>query len=455
MVAGEFPPLKTIGRIRTVKFAEHLCKLGWDVVVLTVEANGSEPNYDAALLSEVPEGIQVIRVPLVTFDERITTFAKRIVGRGATTSQSPSPNSGASGVTPKASTNHPSSSITEQLQLAVKRWIRLGLDIPDSFLPWALKAVPVARQACLNDKIDVIFTTLPPFSAAYVGYKLRAETGIPWIADYRDLWYGDVLREWLPKWRQKLELLMERRLLKRADVIVTVSEQKTQYMQRLHPKLTTRWETLTNGYDAEIYATRTRTRAFNPDCIEFVYTGRLFKNRRGYAFAEALGRIKQSDPDLVAPVRVRILGGVAPEIAARYQAIIDQYDLAAHFEFPGDVSYHEAMDAQVNCDWLLLIVDTGETSDGVIPGKLFEYVAAQRPMFALCDPGATADIITQAKLGTVVKVEDVNACEAALREVLTTAVPTHVERDENYLTQFDRRNISRRLADMLGSTACT
>ena len=453
IVAGEFPPLKTIGRIRTVKFAGHLRSLGWDAVVLTVAASGSEPNYDAALEEEVPDGIEVVRVPLVTFDERITRSAKRLLGHGDGLAASLQSSSGSAGTAAVSRGDLQQAGFFERLQLAVKCWIRLGLDIPDSYLPWALKAVPAAREICARRKIDVIFTTLPPFSAAYVGYVLRGETGIPWVADYRDLWYGDVLREWLPKWRQKLELLIEKRLLKRADVIVTVSEQKTDYMRRIHPQLKARWETLTNGYDAEIYATRGRSRAFDSQAIEFVYTGRLFKNRRGYAFAEAFGRLKQRRPELVAPVKVRILGGVAPEIAARYGEILDRYTIGRHFDFPGDVSYQQAMDAQVNCDWLLLIVDTGETSDGVIPGKLFEYVASQRPMFALCNPGATQQIIERARLGVVVGAEDVDACEQALEKVLEEAVPQSLDRDADYLAQFDRKNISRRLAELLEQTA--
>lgn len=148
-------------------------------------------------------------------------------------------------------------------------------------------------------------------------------------------------------------------------------------------------------------------------------------------------------------MRVRILGGVAPEIAARYKAILDEYGLHEHFDFPGDVAYAQAMDAQVNCDYLLLIVDTGETSDGVIPGKLFEYVAARRPIFALCDPGATQQIIERAGLGTVVNAEDVAACEEKLKELLSQPVPRKLEPDEAYLAQFDRRNITARLARLL------
>lgn len=267
--------------------------------------------------------------------------------------------------------------------------------------------------------------------------------------DYRDLWFGDVLREWLPEWRKRLELRIEKRLLKAADVIVTVSEPKTAYMQRLHPDLKARWETLTNGYDTDIYSNRERTRELGQGTIEFVYTGRLFKNRRGYAFAEALGRIHKTDPRQVENIRVRILGGVEADIRARYDEILARHGIAHLYDFAGDVSYSAAMDAQINCDYLLLIVDTGETSDGVIPGKLFEYVAARRPIFALCDPGATQQIIERAGLGKAVPAESIDACEIMLREWLARPAPEKMEADNDYLSQFDRREITRRLAALL------
>lgn len=455
IVAGEFPPLKTIGRIRTVKFVEHLRHCGWRSVILTLATTGKEANFDESLFDEIPSDTEVVRVPLLTIDDRVVSFAKRLVGHGrpdvssvgVLDSSSRSPLAVGSPTTPPTMPL-----LSNRVALAVKHGIRLAADIPDSYVPWAYAAVPLARRLCIEQGIGVIFTTLPPFSAAYVGYRLTKETGIPWIADYRDLWYGDVLREWLPAWRRRLELGIESRLLRKAAVVVTVSEQKTNYMRRLHPHIKARWETLTNGFDTEIYASRSRTRGFSDELIEFVYTGRLFKNRRGYAFAEALGRLKQRLPAVVAPVRVRMLGEISPEIAERYRALLDEYDLQSHFVFSGDVGYAEAMDAQVNCDYLLLIVDTGETSDGVIPGKLFEYVAAKRPIFALCDPGATRQIIERARLGKVVSADDVEACESALEIMLSAPVPRTLERDEAYLAQFDRRHIAGRLAKLLDET---
>lgn len=451
VIAGEFPPLKTIGRIRTVKFVDQLRQHGWRSIVITLEPSGAEPNYDPSLMAEIVDGVEVIRVPIRNREVEIANAVKRLLGRKPA---APAPlgagsASGAAVAVAAPVAAAASGGLMDQAH-ALTRWgLRNFVDVPDDFRLWADEALKVARKLCAERRIDAVYTTLPPFSSMFVGHALRRETGLPWIADYRDLWYGDVLREWVPDWRKKIELRMERRLLREADVIVTVSEPKTAYMQRLHPELKARWETLTNGYDTELYGERARTRPFTGETIEFVYTGRLFKNRRGYAFAEALGRIHRSDPALAARARVRIFGGVEPSIRKRYDQILAEYGIAHLYDFAGDVSYAEAMNAQVNCDYLLLIVDTGETSDGVIPGKLFEYVSVRRPIFALCDPGATQQIIERARLGRAVPAESAEACEAMLRDWLARPVPEQVDSDDAYLAQFDRKAISARLARLL------
>ncbi len=449
VIAGEFPPLKTIGRIRTAKFVAHLRDHGWKAIVVTLEPSGQEPNYDPSLVSEIADGIEVVRLPLADYEAQIGQLAKRLLRRGHPAG---APNSSVVKSGTASPPTAPSSGKRTLLDYAhdmVHWFLNQFVFIPDNYAPWAKDATKACLRLCAERKIDAIYTTLPPFSSAYVGYNLRQETGLPWIVDYRDLWFGDVLREWLPGWRKKLEFRIEQRLLRKADAIVTVSEPKTDYMRRLHPNLNARWETLTNGYDEELYANRERTRQVGQGPIEFVYTGRLFKNRRGYAFAEALGHLNQSDPAQAENIRVRILGGVAPEIRARYDEILTRYAITHLYDFAGDVDYHTAMEAQINCDYLLLIVDTGETSDGVIPGKLFEYVSARRPIFALCDPGVTQQIIERAGLGKAVPAESVDACEAMLRQWIAKPVPERVDADETYLAQFDRRAITGRFASLL------
>ena len=81
VIAGEFPPLKTIGRIRTVKFVEQLRQHGWRSIVITLQPSGNEGNYDPSLMAEIADGVEVVRVPLRTSEENIANGVKRLLGR--------------------------------------------------------------------------------------------------------------------------------------------------------------------------------------------------------------------------------------------------------------------------------------------------------------------------------------------------------------------------------------
>lgn len=454
VVAGEFPPVKTIGRIRSAKFVEHLRALGWRPVVLTVEAGPETPGYDPALAAEIPPDVTVYRAPRPDLEAIAVRWAKGLLRRPA----APPAAAGASGPGAAPAPQGPASPSSRwrlrDLPLGLfKGVLRHLVYLPDDYLPWALRAAPLAERICARESVDVVYTSLPPFSACHVGYRLKRRHGVPWVVDYRDLWHGDVLREWTGPLRRRLELALERRYVRAADAVVAVSEQKTEYLRRLHPRATARWETVTNGFDEELYAPLLTAPRVPDGTVDFTFTGRLFKNRRGHAFAEALGQLVARRRELRSRVRVHIVGGVEPAIRRRYDEILARYGIADLFDFPGDVSYGEAMRAQVGTDWLLLIVDTGETADGVIPGKLFEYVAARRPIFALADAGATRTIIEQARIGRVVPAESVDECRLALEEVLDRPVPERLERDEGYLARFERRALTRRLAEVLDSVA--
>jgi glycosyltransferase involved in cell wall biosynthesis len=451
IIAGEFPPLKTIGRIRTAKFAAHLLNLGWTPIVITLAYDKNDPLYDEELDSEIANGVTVYRVKNDTLDALIINFVKKVIrrspgsGRNAKTATQQS-----SGKTTEIKRPE-SSGFFESLQIRFLKFINDWLHIPDNYLVWASRAEKLATRLIKEHEIDVIYTTLPPFSACKVGYKLKLRTGLPWVVDFRDLWTGDVLREWIPPLRQKLELRMERRYLDKADSIVTVSQQKTEYLQELHCGFDNKiWATITNGYDLESFDYLLSRPRIKSDTIDLVYTGRLFKNRQGYTLPRALGELARNRIDATEKLRFHYYGGVAPEIQQRYNELIEQYGLQDCFIFHGDVDFESSKLAQVNADYLLLIVDTGATADGVIPGKLFEYVASERPIFALCNAAATNEIIQKANIGKVMAVEDVQACYSALEEILDD--PDYgelAEVNKRYLSQFDRKTLTEKLANLL------
>lgn len=446
VIAGEYPPIKTIGRIRTAKFVMHLRSMGWQPYVLTMQYNKSNPLYSPSLEEEIPQDIAVYRVANTSIDEAVFTLIKRLIRTPSAAINAEQPPS--SEQSPRNEPTPTRVGIRQRLITGFKSFTRHWLHIPDDQIVWAWRSYRVALDIIKKENIDLIYTSFPPFSAALTGYRLKKKTGLPWVVDYRDLWTDDVLREWIPPLRQWLESKLEKKLIRQADAVIAVSEQKTEYLKTLLSENHSSWHTITNGYDLEAFEDLLSQERVKNDLIDFVYTGRLFKNRRGYSLAHALGQIKSEYPDLIDKVRVHFYGGVSPEIQAEYDRLIKQYDLEGCFVFHGDVDFDTSKKVQVEADYLLLIVDTGKTADGVIPGKLFEYVASKRPIFALCDSAATTDIITKANIGTVVPVNDVDQCKESLLHLIKNEPPTLMtDVNTQYLEQFDRKYLTKRLAD--------
>ncbi|HCB12073.1 MAG TPA: hypothetical protein DEP36_00675, partial [Gammaproteobacteria bacterium] len=376
----------------------------------------------AATLQEIPQGVPLYRAALPRPKERIVAAIKAGLKRRDATP----PPATAAPSHPSTAAPSPSGGISwpGRIMGLMDRLTRRYLLIPDDLVLWTGPAVRRGLQAVKDFQPTVILATAPYFTDLIIGARLAQRAGLPWIADYRDLWTGDVLREWVPGWRRRLELGMERRVLATASAVLTVSEPKTQVMRQRLPHLPAEaFITLTNGYDLEEFADITPETG-DPGQVRIVYAGRLFKNRRGYELLEAAGALLRERPEYRQRLRIEYYGGVAPEIAAQMEVLTSEQELTDIVRFFPDVPYQRSKALQKGADVLLLIVDRGETTSGVIPGKLFEYLAAGRPILCIAAEGATPDIIRQGRLGWVVPPGDVTAIKTVLDLILSaSAVP--------------------------------
>lgn len=444
IVAAEFPPVKGIGRLRPLKFCQHLEQLGWETAVLTPEIGDIQP-VDRATLLEIPKATRIYRAPIPKPKERLVRRVKGLLGRGASGAGS-APGDPQARIA--AGPSKPSRSMIGNLMGWTDAFARNNLLIPDDIVLWYRPAVRAGIAAAREFKPDVILATAPHFTNLLVGAGLSNATGIPWVADYRDLWTGDVLRAWVPPWRQRIELALERKILRSASAVITVSEPKSEVLRARVPDLAKcPVVTLTNGYDLEEFDSVVPEKGAD-GLYRVVYAGRLFKNRRGHEFIDAVGRLLKADRAYRSRLRVEYYGGVSPEIAERMTTLIAQYELGDVISFHPDVSYDRSKALQKGADALLLIVDGGETTSGVIPGKLFEYVAAARPIICIAAPGATTGIIARGRLGAVVAPGDVDRLESALRKLIDEG-DAGFRPDTHYLEQFERSRIVGRLAELL------
>jgi glycosyltransferase involved in cell wall biosynthesis len=250
-----------------------------------------------------------------------------------------------------------------------------------------------------KEGIDVVVTTSPPGSVHLVGSFVRRFTRARWVADLRDSIASH------PHRRRQVrgESALARHVAHRADAVVAASDAIGAEMQTLGPPR--RLQVIANGCDFEDFDGL----EYRPgDRLRVTHAGSFFGRRDPRAFLEALAR---TDGDVVA----RFVGG----FPTAYREYADRLGLGDRVEVVPQQSRSEALALQRDSDALLLLIPENEgRGRGVLSGKVFEYLAAERPILAVVPPdGEAAALIRGTGAGTVVAPDDVDGMAAALSEL--------------------------------------
>jgi len=274
--------------------------------------------------------------------------------------------------------------------------------LPDEFVSWALTAIPAARRIVRDDKIDVLVTTSPPASVNLIGAAVRQATGVPWVADLRDSIAANPDRRverLAVRVKERGQALVARLVARRADAVVAVSDAIAGEMRELGAE---RVEMIPNGCDFEDFEGLEYRRG---ERFRITHTGSFFGHRDPKPFLSALAEV---EGDVVA----RFVGGL--RAADREWAM--ELGLGDRLEVLPHVPRRSALELQRDSEALLLLLpDAGGRGRGVPSGKIFEYLAAERPILAAVPPdGVAAELVRRADAGVVVPPDDVAALRAAI-----------------------------------------
>lgn len=362
IISAYFPPYNAIGALRLGKLAKFLMGRGHDVRVVCAD----ERTLPKDQLLEIPSGhvrvvtdwLDVNALPAQLLRPNLRAYQKGTRDLGATVK------------------------VGERLYRAM-------MNVPDNHIGWYGPAKAAAEDILRTWRADIIYASAVPFTGLMVAATLSRRHGIPWVAELRDLWtdnhyYG------FPRWRRSLDSMIERRTLRSASFLVTVSEPLAETLHRKYAKPTL---VVMNGFDPEDLPAPPS--APSDDRLHIIYTGMIYPGRRDpsalFAALRALG-------DEARRVRVSFYGRLLPGT----QALIDQYDLGDVVEICGPVSYTEALRLQAAADVLLLLLWDNPEERGVFTGKLFEYLAARRPILSLgLEDGVAAELIRERNAGFV------------------------------------------------------
>lgn len=378
LVSYFFAPSNGMGALRVTRLASFLMNAGHDVRVLSAASSGWPPTLNYDFPNE-----RVLRTPQVDINwlpRRLATLRN-----AASAALKPGSNSSGPGTTPREA---PASRSTLLLHQASMLYTN-ALNWPDARAGWLPYAWRAGRRLLRTWRPDLVYASSPPPTCLLVGKLLAARCGVPWITEFRDRWSDDPYYS-KPAWRQALEVTLERRIVASAYAIATVSEPWAKRYAQKYGKPTL---VVLNGFEPDDYAGRESSGAIHSPSLEIVYTGSIYPGRRDptplfHALALA--------PELQAGVRVHFYGTSPEHVLALASKAGVQDQVAIH----GHLPRAQAVAVQQQADVLLLMQWNDPREQGNLPGKLFEYLGARRPILGLgLEDGVPATLIRERAAG--------------------------------------------------------
>ncbi len=373
-----FPPMGGGGVFRITKFIKYLAEFGVEARVLTVK-NHFYPYQDETLLQEIPNKVQVTRINY----------------------------------------NDPACWIKA-------RWWQSFLfygyypwfSISDQRVSWIKPAIAAAIQIIKKEKIDTIFTSFAPASDHLIAMEVKRQTGVNWVADFRDEWAStNYLTIPTPLHRDLIKDL-EEQVAKTADKIITVSPPLTAYFAKISGNRQ-KCVTITNGFDSEDFSAKIDL--LKRDYCQILYAGTFYGERSADTFNEAVSELNL--PDL----KVEFIGG------------------------KNQVEHSESVKLQQQADILLLVLSPNDRP-AVFTGKIFEYLAARRPILCLAPKNtAAAHLINELGIGVVVEPTDKEGIKRVIKRMYEAWKIGALVIPRIDLKPYDRRYLTERLAGIFKS----
>ena len=430
IISYYWPPTGGSGVQRWVKFAKYLPSEGWQPVIYTPE-NPEQLAIDESLAAEIPAEVEVIKTRIVEPYE----IYKKLLRK--------------SGHSKEAVEVNPVNAQNKSFLQKVAMWVRGNLFRPDPRCMWIGPSVRFLKKYLKEHPVDLIVSTGPPQSMHLIGRRLALETGLPWIADFRDPWTKIFYFKHLSmtpgteRWHKK----MEKKVLDDTSVVVAVSPLVQQEFQAM---TSTRVELITNGFDECDFAAEPCHKAEGGSDNEFcvTHTGLFAADGNPTVLWEVLAEKCASDNAFRKALKIKLIGKTDDSILTA----LNEAGLSECVKNIGYLPHSEAVEQQRNASLLILPLRKEPEYKAVLPGKLFEYLASRRPVLGIGQKdGAMAMILNETKTGVVLDWEDREAIACHIDSCWEKHLARKLVTDGADISQFTRRSLTRRMAQLFDS----
>jgi len=422
-IAHYFPPLNSSGARRINSFAKYLSAWGHQITVITTK----KTERDGLLTEGVPNYLRLLEI------DNFGRVSPSVMPTNAETS---------------ARFGVETRSFIGRTLLKVKRAVmKISGQLVDHRLFFALQFASPMLAAEVKKALkeaDVVMSSCPPWPTHLAGWFIKKIYRKFWVADYRDQFSGNhiLLGSSISRY---LEVRLERWLLRAADCVTVISGPMKEYYEQFHAHVSC----IENGYDENVFeeAMHSGVATQNPvNSNEFVirYMGLISADRMPLVFLRAISRLNQH-------VGKTFIAEFYGESTLLRKALHDLVPEAVPYvRFFPQLRHVEAIRATLTAD-AMFIVETSDFSSysarGVLTTKLFEYLAAKKPVIAEISPKSlVAQYIEKSGLGVVVT-QDIDEMSRGLS--LLREGNFKIDADEVFIASLSRKVKAQELEKLL------
>ncbi len=413
-----WPPAGGPGVQRWLKFVRYFKEFGIEPIVYIPE-NPHYPLVDHNIVSEVPQGIEILKQPIKEpygFANLFSRKKTKQISSGIITNKK--------------------QSFTEKLML----WVRGNFFIPDARIGWVKPSVTYLQKYIKENPVDLIITTGPPHSLHLIGLTLKETLNLKWIADFRDPWttihYHKSLK--LSKSSERKHKQLEAQTLSTADRIVVTSPSTKKEFEEITK---TPIEVITNGYEILEEIHRIPDTSFT-----LAHIGSLLSERNPNVLWQVLSEICNENESFANDFKMKLVGAISKDIISS----IHKYGLQENCDVMGYVTHKEALQLQHNAQVLLLVeMDRPETR-AIIPGKLFEYLAAKRPILALGPKESDiVEIISETNSGAYFNYTEEDQLKKQILSYYKDYQKGTLNIASQHIIKYSRRELTKKMSEVI------
>ncbi len=417
-----WPPAGGPGVQRWLKFAKYLPEFGWEPIIYTPE-NPSYPLVDETLTKEVPENLKIVKTNIwepYQIAEKFSKSNKKFKGGQFDVGKN--------------------QSFVSKLSI----FIRGNFFIPDARKFWVKPSIKFLKEYLTNNHIDTIVTTGPPHSLHLIGLGLKKESpNLKWIADFRDPWteisYYKHLK--LTSGSDKKHRQLEKSVFENADLTLATSYTDAENFRKNGANAFC----VTNGFDKENTSTPL---SVTDEKVKFTlsYVGVLEQLRNPENLWKALKELSEKHQDFAEDFELKFVGRVDDKILNE----IENSVLKNNIRNLGYKAHDESVEEMETSDLLLITNFPNESSKGIIPGKLFEYLATGKQIISFGPKDADVEtILIKTKAGKHFDyAENVEIQEFIFSLYEDWKSGKSIQNSAN-INEFSRKELTKKLAELL------